>query len=152
MSLTRESQHIGLLPLFEEHPKRPAVAVDGVSDHPCRLHLRLQSPLEHHFGEFGLGAHPDLLGHPGPPAPLLIQGPLLRQIQLPVDESLSPTGGVGQKHPNLAVLPLANGARVLALDTYALLSLLDEAPLVDDQTTLRVRQEMLDDILPQVLS
>src|SRR5918994_3463137 len=133
MSLTRESQHIGLLPLFEEHPKRPAVAVDTVGDHPRGLHLRLQSPPEHPFGKFGFGAHPDLLGHPGPLAPLLIQGPLLRQIQLPIDEGLPPTGGVGQKHPNLAVLPLADSAGVLALYTYALISLLDEAPLVDDQ-------------------
>src|SRR5918994_3792453 len=152
MSLTRESQHIGLLPLLEEHPKTPAVPVDGVCHNPRGLHTPIhKSPPEHLFGEFGLGAHPHLIGHPGPLATLLILGPLLRQIQLPIDEGLPPTGGVGQKHPNLAVLPLADGAGVLALDTYALLSLLDEAHLVDDQTTIRVRQEMLDDILPQVL-
>src|SRR5215208_6636708 len=110
MSLARESQHIGLLPLFEEHPKTPAVTVYAVGYHPPRLHSRIQSPPEHLFGEFGFGAHPHLLGYSDPPATLLILGPLLGQIQLPVDEGLTPTGGVGQKHPNLAVLPLADGA------------------------------------------
>src|SRR5918993_1384975 len=152
MSLTRESQHVRLLPLLEEHPKTPAVAVDGVRNHPRGLHAPIhKSPPEHLFGQFGLGAHPHLIGHPGPLATLLILGPLLRQIQLPIDEGLPPTGGVGQKHPNLAVLPLADSAGVLALYTYALISLLDEACLVDDETTLRVRQ-MLDDVLSQVVS
>ena len=96
MSLTRESQHIGLLLLLEEHPKTPAVAVDRVRNHPPRLHIPLhKSPPEHLLGEFGLGTHPDLIGHPGPLATLLILGPLLRQIQLPIDEGLPPTGGVG---------------------------------------------------------
>jgi hypothetical protein len=49
-------------------------------------------------------------------------------------------------------LSISHGAGVSALYTYdASLSLLDEACLVDDETTLRVRQ-MLDDILPQVVS
>src|SRR5215210_7326475 len=91
ISFARESQHIGLLALFKEHPKAPAVAVDTIGDRPRRLHLRLQSPLEHLFGEFGLGAHPDLPRYPGPPATLLILGPLLGQIQLPVNEGLTPT-------------------------------------------------------------
>src|SRR5215211_5200191 len=133
MSFARDGQHIGLLPLFEENPKSPAVPIDAVGHHPGRTHARLKSPPEHLFGEFGLGTHPDLLGYPGPLASVPVIGPLLGQVQLPVDEGLTPTGGVGQKHPNLAVLPLlADGAGVLALNTYALISLLDEARLVDD--------------------
>src|SRR5215210_5820083 len=96
MSLTRESQHIGLLPLFEEHPKTPAVAVDGVRNHPRGLYAPIhKSPPEHLLGDLGLGTHPDLIGHPGPLATLLIQGPLLRQIQLTVDEGLASQGSVG---------------------------------------------------------
>src|SRR5215217_3878426 len=138
MSLARESQHIGLLVLFEEHPKTPAVAVYGVGYHPPRLHSRIQSPTKHLFGQLGLGAHLHLLGYPSLLTSLPVIGPLLGQIQLPVDESLSSAGGVGQKHPNLAVLPLADGASVLAFHPDALLSLLDEARLVDNQRTLIV--------------
>src|SRR5918995_105818 len=139
MSLARESQHIGLLPLFEEHPKTPALTVYGAASPPPRLHSRIhKSPPEHLCGEFGLGVHPHLLGYPSLLTPLAVIGPLLGQIQLPVDESLSSAGGVGQKHPNLAVLPLADGASVLALYPYASLSLLDEARLVDSQRTLIV--------------
>src|SRR5688572_17063602 len=128
--LARESQHVGLLPLFEEHPKAPAVAVYRVGHHPRRLHARLQSPTKHLFSQVGLGTHPDLLGYPGPFATLLIFGPLLGQIQLPVDEGLSSLRSVGHKHPHLAVLPLADGTGILAFYPNALISLLDEARLV----------------------
>src|SRR5215210_3653437 len=152
MSLTREGQHVGLFPLFEEHPESPAIAVGTVGHHPRRLHAPLhKSPTKHLFGEFGLGMHPDLIGHPGPLAALLVLGPLLGQIQLAVDEGLASAGSVGQKHPDLAVLPLADGACILALYPDAVPSLLDEARLVDDETTLGACQ-MLDDVLPQVVS
>src|ERR687898_39052 len=150
--LTRESQHIGLLALFEEHPKFSAVAVDTVCNHPLSLHPRLQSSPEHLFSQLGLGTHPDLLGHPGPLATLLIFGPLFGQIQLPVDEGLSSLGSVGHKHPHLAVLPLADATGILAFYPNALISLLDEARLVDDQNTLLLACQVLEYVLPQVVS
>ena len=152
VSFTREDQHVGLLPLFEEHPKSPAVPIDTVGQHPRRLHSHLQCPLEHLLGQKGLGSHPDLLGHPGPLPTLLIFGPLLGQIQLPVDEGLSSSlGSVGYKHPHLAVLPLAEGTAILAFYPDALISLLDEARLIDEQNTLLACQ-VLEYVLPQVVS
>src|SRR5687768_6354226 len=133
VSLTREGQHVGLLPLFEEHPKSPGVPIYGVGHHPRCFDAHIQSPPEHLFGEFGLGAHPDLLWYSSLFASLLVFGPLLGQIQLAVDESLTPIGSVGQEHSHLAVLRLACGAGVLALDPDALLALLDEARLIDDE-------------------
>jgi hypothetical protein len=94
VSLTREGQHVGLLPLLEEHPKSSGVPIDRVGHHPRHLHSRIQSPPEHLFGEFGLGAHPDLLWYSSLFASLFVFGPLLGQIQLAVDESLTPTRSV----------------------------------------------------------
>src|SRR5215203_146858 len=109
-------------------------------------------PTKHLFGQLGLGAHPDLLWHSGPLAALLVMSPLLGQIQLPVDESLTPKGGIGQKHPDLAVLRLAGGADVLALDPDALLTLLDEARLIDDQNTLIAFAQMLDHVASEIVA
>src|SRR5215218_3670562 len=108
-------------------------------------------PTKHLFGQLGLGAHPDLLWHSGPLAALLVMSPLLGQIQLPVDESLTPKGGIGQKHPDLAVLRLAGGAGVLALDPGAALALLDEARLIDDEDRTLLAQ-MLSHIASQIVA
>ena len=78
--------------------------------------------------------------------------PLFGQVQFAVDESLTPTGGIGQEHPDLAVLRLAGGAGVLTLDPDALVSLLDEARLIDDQDTPILVAQMLENVFPQVVS
>src|SRR5829696_775542 len=108
-------------------------------------------PTKHLFGQLGLGAHPDLLWHSASLAALLVMSPLLGQIQLPVDESLTPKGGIGQKHPDLAVLRLAGGAGVLALDPDALLALLDEARFIDDEDRTLLTQ-MLTHIASEIVA
>jgi hypothetical protein len=146
-----DGQHVGLLLLLEEHPQAPGLTVDRVGHHPRRLNASIQGPLEHLPGKFGFGAHLDLLGHPSPLASLFVFGPLFGQIQLPVDESLPPKGSVGQKHPDLAILRLAGGTCVLALDPDAVLSLLDEARLIDDEDRILLAQ-MLTHVASQVLA
>src|ERR687894_1544792 len=140
MSLAREGQHVRLLPLFEEHTKLPGVAVHGVGHHPRYFDTRIQSPPEHLFGQFGLGMHPNLFWYSSLFASLPIFGPLLGQIQLAVYESLPPTGGVSQEHPNLAVLRLAGGARVLALYPDTVDALLQEARLVHHEQRLLIAE------------
>src|SRR5215210_6046489 len=151
VSLAREGQNVGLLPLFEEHPKPSGVAVDAVGENPRRLSPSVQCSPEHLLGKLGFGAHTDPLGHRRPFASPRIFGPLLRQIQLSVDEPPPPLRSVSQKHSDLAVLRLACGAGVLALDPGALVPLLDEARLVDDEDALLARQ-VFEYVAPQFVA
>src|SRR5215208_540379 len=72
------------------------------------------------------------------------------QVQLPVDERPPLGAGVGQEHPQLAVVDLAGGARVLALDPDRGRALLEEPGLIHHQHRARVA-EVLDHIAAQVV-
>ncbi len=61
-------------------------------------------------------------------------------------------GRVGQEHADLAVDRVPGRAGVLAGDAHALSSLLEEAGLVDDEDARLLVREVLDDVLPQVVS
>ena len=97
-------------------PERRVLAVDLIGGHPGSRHPGIQGPLQYDPGQLRLGPEPHLLGHPGGSTPRPILGPCLGQVQLPVDECPPPGAGVGQEHAELAVVDLAGGARVLALD------------------------------------
>jgi hypothetical protein len=59
-------------------------------------------------------------------------------VQLPVDERPPHSAGIGQEHPQLAVVDRASRGRVLALHAHRGRSLLEESGLVDHQHRARV--------------
>jgi hypothetical protein len=72
-------------------------------------------------------------------------------MQLPVDQRPALAGGVGEEHPELAVLDPTGGAGVLALRPGGLDTLLQGPGLVDDQHPARLTQ-VLDHIAAQVVT
>lgn len=118
-----------MLARFKGQPKPAAIAVDGIGHHS-----RCACPgFQHALGQLGLGGKVHSLGHNGRDAPGPIVGPLCGQVQLAVEKRVPPACGVGQKHPHLAVLRLAGGAAVLALDADAFGPLLEEARFIHDE-------------------
>jgi hypothetical protein len=59
--------------------------------------------------------------------------------------------GIGEKHPDLAVLDAPGGAGVLAFDARRLVALLEKAGLIQHQHGVRIA-EMLDHIGAQVIA
>jgi hypothetical protein len=56
---------------------------------------------------------------------------------------VAPRGRVGQEHADLTVLDPPSGATILTLHTHALLTLLEEAGLIDNQHAVRIGQVLL---------
>src|SRR3712207_1247423 len=87
----------------------------------------------------------------GPPLPIL--RPFSRKIQRTVDERDAFLGGVvGQEYSNLAIHRVASGAGVLAGNTYALLTLLQETGLVHEEHPALLVGEVLHYVLAQVVA
>jgi len=86
----------------------------------------------------GLVWNPTLSGDAGLVAAWPILGPALGQVQLPVDESVPVSAGVGQEHADLTVLDPPGRARVLPLDPGRLGALLEEPGLIHDQHRIEV--------------
>jgi site-specific DNA recombinase len=145
-----DRQHVGHLAALQPAPECRVLAVDLIGGHPGGRHPGIQGPLQHDPGELGLGLEPDLVGDAGGPTPRLILGPCLGQVQLPVDERPPLGAGVSKKDAQLAVVDLAGGARVLALDPDRGRALLEEPGLVHHQHRRRVAQ-VLDHIAAQVV-
>ena len=146
-----DRQHVPHAAALQPLPERRAAAVDLIGGHPRRRHPGVQRALQHELGKLRLGPEPDLLGHPRSPAALRIVGPALGQVQLPVDHRPALSAGVGQEDAELAVVDLAGGARVLALDPDRGGALLEEPRLVGHQHRVRVAQ-VLDHVGAQVVA
>jgi hypothetical protein len=86
-----------------------------------------------------------------PASPRRIVDPLPGQEQLAIDSRPALGAGVAQEDPDLAVLDLAGGARVLAGDARRLSVLLEESSLVGHEDALRMAQ-LGQDIRPQVVA
>src|SRR3954467_7207772 len=78
-------------------------------------------------------------------AALAIVGPVLGQVEFPVDQSMTLAAAIAQEHSDLAVLNTSSCASVLPRDTDRLGSFLQETGLVHDQNTIR-RTRMFDHI------
>ena len=114
-------------------PQRWAAAIDLIGGHPGGRHAGVQGALQHHPGQLRLGPEPDLLRDPRGPTPRRVVGPALGQVQLPVDHRPPLRAGIGQEDAELAVVDLAGGAGVLALDPHRGRALLEEPGLVHHQ-------------------
>ena len=126
--------------LLQEGAQAGVAAVDLIGGHPPRRHPGIHRPRQHLLGELRLGVEGDLLGDVRLGAASGVGGPLLGQVQLPVDQRPPPWAGVGEEHPDLAVLDPPGGARVLALHPGRLGALLEEPGLIHHQHPARVAQ------------
>src|SRR5690606_19459589 len=85
------------------------------------------------------------------PAPVLVLGPVLGQVELPVDESMTVAAGIACKYTDLAVLDPSGGPGILTADPDRVLALLQEPGLVDHQHAALVT-ERVGDILAHEVS
>ena len=118
------------------------LAVDLVRGDPPGQHSGGMGALEHRHPELRFGREPDLVGDPGSRAARPVFGPRGRQIELAVDQRPPMDRGVGQEHPDLAVVDLPGGAGVLPLHPGRAHALLDEPGLVDDEHPARLVAEL----------
>jgi hypothetical protein len=97
------------------------------------------------------GGECDLRRHAGLGTPPSIAGPALGQVERPIDQRVALRAGIGQEHPDLAVLDPARRARILPLHADRVRALLQKAGLIQHQHSIRIAK-MLDDIGPQVVA
>jgi hypothetical protein len=137
--------------LLQPHAQATVAAVDRVAGHPPTWHAGGQGPFEHRLAQLRLGLEAHVVGDARRPAARPVVGPRFGQVQVPVDQR-DPTGcRVGQEDRNLAVLLLAGGAGVLALDPGRAVALLHKARLVQHQHRVGIPQ-LLNDVVAQVVA
>jgi hypothetical protein len=122
--------------------------VDLIGQHPGARSAAIQRPLQQQPADLGLGQKRHLLGDPSLPPALRILRPGLGQVQRPVDEGTALGSGVGQQHPHLAVLSLAQAAAVLPTHPRRLGALLRDTGLIENQHPRGIAQ-MGHDVPPQ---
>jgi len=88
----------------------------------------------------GSVANPVPSGTPRGRAPIGVARPGARQVELPVDQRVPYRGGIGDKHPDMAVLDPAGGAGVPPLHPHRAGALLQVPGLVDHQHRVGVTQ------------
>lgn len=91
------------------------LSVSGIRDDPGGGKRGGQSPLDHGAGEVSLGGKAALVGDTGRLAAFPVIRPGLGQVELTVGQGVIVGGGVGGKHPDLAVFGPPGRAGVLAL-------------------------------------
>jgi hypothetical protein len=99
-----------------------------------------------------LASKAHLLGNASLLSPSGVVCPLLGQVKSAVDEGRSFLGGVAEEHPNLGVLLFSGGPCVLRSHPHGLLSLLQEAGLIDDEYPASLIFEVFHDVLTEVSS
>src|SRR5215217_2376794 len=145
-----DGQHMGQVAVLQPAPQGRVAAIDLIGGHPAGRDLGVQGPLQQHSGQLGLGPKRHLGRDAGSAAPRRVVGPRPRQVPLPVDERPPPGAGVGQEHPQLAVVDLAGRARVRALHPDRGGPLLEEPGLVHHQHRPWLAQ-VLHDIATQII-
>src|SRR4051812_12550377 len=127
--------------LLLQPPPQPAIiAVDFITGHPRERNVGRDGTLDHELGQLRLGQERPLRRHADPFAALAIAGPVLGQVQFPVDQRMALAAAIAQEPPDLTVLDASRRARVLTSDANRLGSFLQEARLVYDQNTIRSTQ------------
>ena len=116
---------MGHLALLQPAPQPAIAAIDLIAGHPAARHPGVQDPLQHRPGGLRLGLELHSIRDGGLPAAHPVADPALGQVQLPVNQRMPVTAGVGQEHPELAVLDPPGRARILALHPSGLGSLLE---------------------------
>jgi hypothetical protein len=146
-----DRQHVRHVALLQPAEQPSVTAVDLVAGHPGDRDLGLQRPLQHALRQLRLGAEADRIWDGSRSAARPIAEPALGQVQLPIDQGMSVAAGIGQEHPDLAVLDPPGRAGVLPLDPSRVGALLEEPGLVHHQHRARVTQ-VLHDVAAEIIA
>src|SRR3954447_22247744 len=138
--VTADGEHERALLLLEIDPQAAIGAIDLVAQNPGERYVGGNRPGDHAARQLGLGGEPHLLANAGRLTPGAVLGPLLRKVQLAVDQRMPVAAGISQEHADLAVLDAPRRAAVLARHAGRLRPLLQKASLVDDQYRLPIGQ------------
>jgi hypothetical protein len=99
----------------------------------------------------GLGLKGDLLRHTCLLAAGHVGGPLLREIELAIEEGATFGAGIGEEDADLAVLAFASGAGILAFDANRLGAFLEKSGFINDEDSI-VITEVFNDIRLEVVA
>src|SRR5207248_3422222 len=119
--------------LLQEAAQVRAVAVDRVGDDPADRQTGSLGALNHPLGQFRFGLKGDRLGDMGGVSTRQIGTPVLGQVQLAVDESMTTGGDVGEKDADLAVFDTPGEPAILGSDASGVAAAFGKAAFVKDQ-------------------
>src|SRR5919205_3190653 len=102
--LARDGQDIGLCAPLQPHPQAPIIPIDTIARDPGCWHLRVESVLEHLARQLRLRGKRVLLRYASALTALAIIYPVFGQIECTIQQGMAPATGIGQEHPDLAVL------------------------------------------------
>src|SRR5205823_1273125 len=141
----RDSQPRGALVLLQPHAQPSIVAIDAIARHPGCRHPCVESVLEHLACPLRLRGKRVLLEYTSALTALAVVRPRLRHIECTISQGMALPTGIGQKHPNLAMLHPASRPTILARHPSRLLPFFEKPSFSEDHDSLRVAQ-MLDHI------
>ena len=143
-------QHKGAVVSLQLLAQLPVSPVNCISRQPTVRHAGLLSPLKHGLSQARFGGKTDGLRNGSLAASWRIGGPLLGQIQCPVQKGGPVSADIAKKHADLTVLDPACRAAVLAFDPCRAETFLDKPRLVDDKYGLCIAK-LLDYVGAQIV-
>ncbi|GAA2109424.1 hypothetical protein GCM10009802_05780 [Streptomyces synnematoformans] len=143
---------MGDVVFFQPHPDPARLAVEFIDGHPPEGDPRCHSTLKHAQAHVRLGGKLDIVTDTGSTAALTVRYPLLREIQLAVDQGPPPVGTIGQEHPDLGILDPAGRPRVLPGHPRRPDALLQKSRLVEDENSPLGISDLLHDRVADVVT
>lgn len=143
---------MGNVVFFQPQPDPPCLAIDLIGGHPPERDAGFHGTLQHAQAQVRFGGELDIVADTGRPAALTVRSPVLRQIQLAVNQRPPPVGSVSQEHPDLGILDPARGPRILPGHTRRPDPLLQKTRLVEDQNSPFGITDMLHDRVANVVT
>jgi hypothetical protein len=146
--LAGDRQDIDLRLGFQPHPHPAIIPIHAIARHRLGGYTSCERALQHLSRQLRLGRRAPVLGNARLPATVAVVGPLLRQIELPMQQGVPELAGITQKAADLAVLNASSRATILPGDARRLAAFFEKTGFVNHQQGLRVVQ-MLEDIAVQ---
>ena len=78
----------------------------------------------------------------GAGTPFRIAGPVFRQIELPVDQRVTPAAGIGGENADLAILDPTGGPGILPGNAHGMDALLQKPGFIHDKNTIRIAKRI----------
>src|SRR5258708_3327849 len=150
-SITRYSQHVGIVMRFQPGAQVQVTPIDRISHHPRDGNRSLEDSLHHLNRQFRFGLEAYRLRDACSLTPLMILDPIERKIEFAINEGMPFGRHVGQKDADLTVLDLPGGPAVLHLDARRFLPALGKAAFINGQDG-QLLAKLLQDVLAQIIT